>query len=140
MASQNELFLCCFPCYFTCIVLKNHLYLAVSWLPIALGILILFCLSIFWEGRRCQSMSEKKNHQNVHDKLHLYWRISMPIGNTKERNILPWSVNSMLLTFNIVWILVPEKDHILTDFISSLTLVSDSSEGNTMSGILYMHK
>lgn len=46
----------------------------------------------------------------------------------------------MLMTFNIVGILVLEKDQILTDFFSSLILVSDSSEGNTLSGILYMYR
>lgn len=112
------------------IVLKNHLYLSVYWQPVALGIVILFCLSSFSEGRRCQSISEERNHQNVHDKLHLFWCTTIPIRNTKERNILPWSVNSMVLAFNIVWILVLEKNQILTDGFSSLTLVSDSSEWN----------
>lgn len=140
MASQNELFLYYFPCHFTHIVLKNHLYLTVSWQPVALGIVILFCLNIFLKWRRCQNISEKKNHWNVNDKLHLYWCISIPIRSTKEKNILPWSVNSMLMAFNIVGILVLEKDQILTDFFSSLILVSDSSEGNTMSRIPYMYR
>lgn len=70
----------------------------------------------FLRREKCQSISEKKTHLNGHDKSHLYWCINIPIRNIKERNILPWSVDSMLLAFNILRTLVLEKDQILKDF------------------------